>query len=242
MLAVCTPTLRKFDLCIQMIDSALAGTKQPDVIYVLDNSAGKFLDYVHEHMLILPDQVRVIVAEHNEGCEPGWNILMRIAMQQFEDIHTLIVNDDIQFYPDTIEKLYDARYQGLIVCAGGLEAPNAFSCFLTDPRVLFGTVGPFQENFYPAYYGDNDMHYRMKLMGYDLYRAEGCNARHGEGSATLNTFTPEERRIHDVQFQRNTDMYVRMWGGLPGKERYRVMFNGEDIMKHAMELYQKYKF
>lgn len=242
MLVLCTPTLRKFDLCVKMIASALAGTKKPDMIYVLDNSAGGFLTYLQTNHETLPDCVRILVADHNEGCEPGWNILMRVVLESFKDVHTLIVNDDIEFYEDTLEKLYDARYQGLIVCPGGLEAPNAFSCFLTNPRVLFDTVGPFQENFYPAYYGDNDMHYRMQLMGYELYRVEDCNARHGAGSATLNTYTPEERQLHDLQFRRNTDMYLRMWGGLPGKEKYRVMFNGEDIMKHAMELYHMYKF
>jgi GT2 family glycosyltransferase len=245
---VCTPTYRKFDLCHTMITSAMRGTLEPTAFLILDNSCGGFTEYLEQNGISYPDHINIITAERNEGCEPSWNIFMRIMMEHYPDALAVIVNDDIEFHADTIQllvddaqgdKAFDGDYKPIYVC-GGIAAPNAFSLFLTHPKTLTETLGFFNENFAPAYHADNDMFYRMKLLGYDLVRVENCSASHGEGSATIKAYTPQERALHDKQFQRNSELYQLMWGGLPHEEIYTFPFNGAPMLPILLYLHKKY--
>jgi GT2 family glycosyltransferase len=173
---------------------------------------------------------------------------MRILAEQQPEALAIIVNDDIEFHADTIQllvddaegdKAFDGDYKPIYVC-GGMDAPNAFSLFLTHPKTLIETVGFFNENFYPAYFADNDLAYRMKLLGYELVRVENCNASHGEGSATIRSYTPQERALHDRQFQKNSELYQRMHGGLPGEETFKFPFNGAQMLPILLELKKRY--
>lgn len=58
-----------------------------------------------------------------------------------------------------------------------------FSAFMVDAR-LFEVVGPFDENFRPAYNEDIDMHWRIKLAGHDAVKYEGARFYH-HGSRTI---------------------------------------------------------
>jgi hypothetical protein len=80
----------------------------------------------------------------------------------------------------------------------------------------------------------------MKLMGYDLVRVPDCTAIHGAGSATIKTYNEQEELEHHKRFERNATWYRMMWGGDPGNEQYKVMFNGEDIIKYAVEIVKRY--
>jgi GT2 family glycosyltransferase len=232
-----------------MINSAQVGNVIPTGYIILDNSGGKFTEYCTENNVDLPDTVTVIEADHNIGCEPGWNFMMRVLLNHIDrNALAVIVNDDILFHETSIETLVYAalsdfmqweQYQP-IYCAGGIDAPNAFSLFLTHPETLFTTVGPFNSSFAPAYHADNDMYYRLRLLGYDLVRVADCTAEHGEGSATIKTYSEQEELTHHKRFQYGRDLYIRMWGGNPHEETYKVMFNGEDIMRHMVELARQY--
>jgi GT2 family glycosyltransferase len=235
---VTCPTYRKFDLCIEMIESANRGTVTPDAFLILDNSAGKFLEYCTEHNIAFGENVVVLKADYNMGVARGWNFLLETAAATVPDALCIMVNDDIQFEDTTIEKLVmaaqldyirDAQY-GLCYCAGGIDAPNAFSLFLVHPDTFFSTIGRFDETLWPAYFDDNDMHYRMKLAGKELTRVEDCTANHGEGSATIKTYSDEEMQKHHHQFRRNQFYYVAKWGGEPGAETFTQAFNGNDLM------------
>lgn len=248
-LAVACPTYKRFDLCVEMVLSSDAGTVQPEKYVILDNSAGGFIPYLQEHKpeFLERDDIVILEAAYNTGVARGWNILLDYVAQNLGNMFTVIVNDDIVFLPDTLEKLFEHRnklvFDGIIVCGDGIGAPNAFSMFGTYPELLMRYVGRFDETIYPAYFDDNDMHYRMKLTGFDLYRVPDCGAYHNEGgSATIKAYTNEERALHDHQFRRNQEYFVRKWGGMPGEETYTIPFNGEDIMRHMLELYKTYGF
>ena len=58
-----------------------------------------------------------------------------------------------------------------------------FSCFMVDER-LFAEVGPFDENIKPAYNEDLDMHWRIRLAGYEAVQYEGARFFH-VGSGTI---------------------------------------------------------
>lgn len=257
---VCVPTYKRFDLCVQMIESALQGTVKPEHIYILDNGAGEFDTYLNTHTIDLPKECMIIRAQYNMGVARGWNTLLRAVMFTKPDSYAVVVNDDILFKDDTLElfQLYeniqraDREYtddemsevgKATIFCGAGIDAPNAFSMFMVHPKTFFETLGPFDETLYPAYYDDNDMHYRMKLVGMDLYRIPNCGAIHQEsGSATLKAYTEDEKARHDHEFRRNQKYYTLKWGGLPSEEKYKAAFNGADLMSTMIRLYQEFGF
>lgn len=122
----------------------------------------------------------------------AWN---RGALQAFDDgcDYAIVCNDDILFAPECIDNMvfeYERlRKENVIMVTpnniwgemngdkyaildyklpeGRQESfadhPN-FSCFLIAPE-YFAMVGLFDENFDPAWWEDNDSHYRAALVG-----------------------------------------------------------------------------
>ena len=90
-------------------------------------------------------------------------------------------------------------------------------------KKVFDVVGYVDVNCYPAYFEDNDYSRRAQLLGIKMCRV--ANARY---------FHFWSRTIHqgpdgasDNKFFDNTkDFYKEKWGDLPGKEVYKVPFNG----------------
>ena len=243
---LCSPTYRRFDLWVRMVRSALAGTRKPDMIVVLDNSGnGALTTYLKQHAAAIYElsNLHILHAPENLGVAGGWNALLHHVAQQNDNGYALVVNDDIELLPDTLERFAAFHTTDLMAVGDGVQAVNAFSMYLTNPRKLFSTVGPFDQTIWPAYYEDGDMHWRMRLQGYDLYRVTDCGAVHNEGgSATIKSYTLEERQRHDHQFTRNTEYYTLKWGGTPGYEQYVTPFNGGNVMEIMKYLYSKYGF
>jgi GT2 family glycosyltransferase len=100
------------------------------------------------------------------------------------------------------------------------EHPN-FSAFMLNRR-CWETVGEFDENFFPAYFEDNDYHYRMRLAGLRAIVHPPALFYHF-GSRTQNEARPAPIVPGDW-FERNRSYYVRKWGGPPGQEQYRDPF------------------
>ena len=248
-IVVC-PTYKKFDLCVKMIESANMGSVVPDAYIILDNGAGGFNTYCQSEGITFGDDVAVIVPEENMGVARAWNFLLNMVEDNVPDALCIVVNDDMLFYEDTIEKLVKAALDdfmnndtyALCYCPGGVDAPNAFSLFMVHPTTYKSTLGLFDETLWPGYFDDNDAHWRMKLQGLDLTRVPDCSADHGEGSATLKAYTPEETKTHHHQFRRNQEYYLRKWGGEPGSETFTQPFNNTDIMAHMVEIHKRYGF
>jgi hypothetical protein len=124
----------------------------------------------------------------------AWNDGAKEAFNQGCD-YALVCNDDILFAPECLDNMVE-QYEKLrpsenviMVTPNNILAqltnkydilgyttpddpftwadhPN-FSCFLISPE-YFEKVGYFDENFVPAWFEDNDAHYRAHLLGYKL--------------------------------------------------------------------------
>jgi GT2 family glycosyltransferase len=101
------------------------------------------------------------------------------------------------------------------------ENPD-FSAFLIN-RACWEKVGPFDEGFAPAYFEDNDYHYRMRLAGLRAIAHPPAIFYHF-GSRTQYQATGEPI-VRPARFEENRAYYVRKWGGLPGAESFRSAFN-----------------
>ena len=164
----------------------------------------------------------------------------------------LICNDDIMFAPETIDNMV-VEYNKLrhsdnviMVTPNNIrlqlaqpydilnyhcpsdpftysEHPN-FSCFLIAPE-FFTLCGTFDENFWPAWYEDNDMHRRAQLLGYKLIMTTAAPQVHMGGVSTAMI----ENNPGSGQSQ---TYYVKKWGGLPSSHQVP-----DDLKEHFTHPY-----
>lgn len=233
------PTLRRYDLLGGMIRSAAAGARAPDRYYVIDNGGELFANGkpdwlpLDEVTVVLstgevvrrPAAVSIDVPGENLGCARSWNTMAKTLLFN-DDTALLLTGDDVKFAPDTIaammSEMEKTKADFLTVEPGG------FSCFMVR-RTVFEKIGYFDEQFWPAYFEDNDFYRRMKLcpQGVVMAHVETAKYEHvNRGSQTLASFTPQERLQHNDRFKTNRARYVAKWGGLPHEETFDEPYNG----------------
>ena len=233
-ITLCVPTLSRYDLLARAVSSARAGALPPSRVLVIDNGGG-LAEYMRTRPDVWPAELAAAVEVHTfpqPGAPPGkpsvrnlgvaasWNWFMRNVPQDY----VVISNDDVGFRPRTIEALVATAEKmpgQVFFCA---SVGQAFSLYLLRKRAL-DLVGPFDENFWPAYFEDGDYARRLALLGQrENFSGEGYEH---EGSATVRVADPDMRRRHHGWFDANSKYYVRKWGGPPHHEKYTVPFNGE---------------
>lgn len=171
--------------------------------------------------------------KENIGVSAAWNEIIN-ATVDFD--YTVICNDDIVFSQYALRNLVrsyeDYPEDAIMVTASTVfdaEGPRYvaapdYSCFAIRPYIYREKIGLFDENFTPAYFEDNDSHYRIKLAGYEAYRDHLSVITH-KGSQTQNA-NPDKPVVTSQMFEKNRAYYTEKWGGWPGKEKYTTPYNG----------------
>ncbi len=83
--------------------------------------------------------------------------------------------------------------------------------------------GLFDQKFYPAYFEDNDFHYRLKLNKMRAVKTNSALYYHF-GSRTIKE-NKDVGIISNTYFLTNKQYYIEKWGGKPGHELYKTPFN-----------------
>jgi len=221
---VCLPTLNRFDLAIKAAISAATSIVKPDEVIVIDNSSNADGVQAFIPTMLQYPNIHVLPQFTNLGCGRAWNS----CLDQYDD-YIILINDDIELHPQSVGKLVDAAISdstNFFFC-GSHHSGNAFSCFLLK-KWGYNLVGPFDRAFYPAYFEDNDYHWRMKLLGYDIVEVRDATYDH-VGSGTVKAMNPEDREKHNKRFNDLARYYNMKWGGLPGYEVYEKPFNGAKL-------------
>jgi GT2 family glycosyltransferase len=205
MITLAIPTLRRFDLLTTCVWSALAGTVRPDRVIVIDNSGGR--------CPAIPG-AEIVLGRQPQSVAKAWNDAARLAAGDW----LILSNDDVQFAPDTIERMLDVAQAnpraGIVSVLEGLR----FCLFLLRWEA-YQAVGPFDERFAPAYFEDNDYHRRLTLARWESPVAP--SAIQHEHSGTMKALSIKEReQQHHVAFRLCARLYQQKWGGLPGQEQY----------------------
>lgn len=113
------------------------------------------------------------------------------------------------------------------------KVPNPdFSCFVIR-RETWEEVGRFDENFYPAFFEDNDYHARIVLSGLHAYRVSLPYLHIGSLTQNRDKNNPV---CSPKQFCANRDYFIRKWGHEPVSEEeemkkvyYPHPFNGDAL-------------
>jgi hypothetical protein len=90
---------------------------------------------------------------------------------------------------------------------------------------VFDVVGTFDEHFWPAYFEDTDMLYRMGLAGLNSPRENGRGWPHLDVDATCERDADTlQSGLVNIEFGRLEAYYVRKWGGKQGEEKFTTPF------------------
>lgn len=206
------PTYKRYDLLAPMLDSVRAGTVQPARILVVDNG-GRF----DEEFKGNKTGIEVIRPGHNAGVAWAWNAVMALASAGTD---VCLANDDLTLTPEGLATM-QAKLASLD--APALVLGEGFSLFMLR-RELFERVGPFDADFWPAYFEDSDYERRMDLLG--LKRHDVPAAASHQKSATVKAYSTEEHAEFAALYSSNQGRYIAKWGGNPTFETYTVPFNG----------------
>ena len=190
--------------------------------------------------------------EERWGFQKSVNFGVTFGIENKADF-ILVCNNDIILHPEAIWRLverFNGSLVGMVTCmdvrgettpgaicqinandkAGVDEAPHPnFSAFMISKEV-WEVVGEMDELFAPAYFEDNDYHYRMKLLEIPAIVLPIALFYH-YGSRTQNEAIGEPI-VTSPMFEQNRAKYVKKWGGLPGEEKFTIPYNeeGKDII------------
>ena len=97
------------------------------------------------------------------------------------------------------------------------DNPN-YSCFLIH-KSFFDKVGRFDENFWPAWYEDNDSHYRIHLLGLRAVTSTAAPSVHVGGVTT--------HMLDVVDSGQSKAYFLKKWGSvnLDMNEKFQTPYN-----------------
>jgi GT2 family glycosyltransferase len=231
MIPICVPTLnRGHDKLQALLETALRddNTMLPSKIIILDNgdqfpNAIDISDYDDGDpdlikILSRPEKVVLVTAKMNMGVAASWNWFMNNV--PMEHGFMILSNDDIEYEKNTVKAFYEEMQKpnvNMVLSNGATWSAYTLS------KKLYEEVGGFDENFYPAYFEDNDFHYRMRLLGYNFILSSNVTYGH-ETSSTLAAFSKAATEVHHHNFRKNRAYFNDKWGGLPTCEKYTKPF------------------
>lgn len=177
--------------------------------------------------------------ENNIGVAAAWNQGIRRATKDGYR-YAMICNDDVLFEPEAIKKAFDClqNTDATIVspnfCVPSRDGMEMYfkrdegviesihwSCIIVDMYQLVESCGWFDENFFPAYFEDNDMYYRMHLAGLKHYLTTEKGFYHKQSATSGAVVTQDLWNFCE-------GYYKYKWGGPPGEELYEHPFNNKE--------------
>jgi GT2 family glycosyltransferase len=199
------PTINRADLLNEALANYFEDFKDTEIV-ICDNGNQEIITRERNFVHYKP--------EKNLGVSGSWNMLMDYA-DKVKATHVLILNDDIYLgKPEeeikTIIKLWNPEF----LCT----ELNWCSFILSVES--FKKVGNFDENFFPAYFEDNDYFRRMQLANVPIIMNPMLNPIIYRNSMTIQK-SPEL----NSGFEKNRQYYISKWGGQPTQETFATPFN-----------------
>lgn len=178
--------------------------------------------------------LRAIINPMNSGLSACWNLGIQKAFEEGCD-YILIMNNDVALSPSTIDNLVKRMEKGDAVMVTAVnvqyeispdeilktereyveendnEHPD-FSCFMIT-RNTIEKIGWFDENYFVAYFEDNDYHGRIAMSGEKAITI-ACAPYHHYGSQTRKQ-NPHLAQIIEEAFIRNRAYFGRKFGIQP---------------------------
>jgi GT2 family glycosyltransferase len=197
--AIGIPTYNRFDLLLPAMLYYKIDFPNTEK-FIVDNGNQNILEFI---------DAKIIRNNKNLGVAASWNQLCSAIFENHE--YAIILNDDIYLGKTEwqIENLLKHYKSDIYV------SEMDWSAFIL-PKKVFDEIGKFDENFFPAYFEDNDYEYRLKLKNKEILKIPFLNPLVFRASKTI------EKDTKLNEFQKNKEYYIKKWGGTPGNEKYET--------------------
>lgn len=201
------PTINRADLLNDALQKYAKDFPSVHII-VLDNG--------NQNIYVGADNIRVFNLGSNQGVAKSWNWLINKGFN-IGYANALILNDDIYLgkTEDQVEEYINRHPNHGFFVGKGVN----WSSFILR-KSTFEKVGGFDENFFPAYFEDNDYCYRMLRAGITRDQDYFLNPQIYRNSMTI----AKEPKLN-LGFEKNKAYFVQKWGGLPSQEKFKTPFN-----------------
>lgn len=155
----------------------------------------------------------IIESDTNIGVAASWNKLCDMIYQKHD--YAMILNDDI--YLGRKEWEID---NFLTNYKKDLYISTQDWCSFILPKKTFEKIGRFDEQFYPAYFEDNDYTYRLILNLKSIFQVPFLNPFLYKSSQSIL----KEPSLRDG-YLLNEKRYAEKWGGQPKFEKFKKPYN-----------------
>lgn len=211
------PTLNNIVGACDLLDQAYRAGSPPDELILIDNGQqGKLPDrpdYVFQGL----DR---ITPKRNLGVAASWNLVLE--RMQPGDI-AIISNDDISISEHTIGMMADALQSSAeSVVVGPRIHPYSFFAITYD---AVESIGFFDEQFWPAYFEDDDYRRRLRLAGWKEHflEVDQLGIKHEDGG-TKKRGDDALRASLARSYRRSAQLYEAKWLGSPSMEQALVPY------------------
>ena len=205
-LLVGIPTINRADLLNEALAQYFEDFASTEIV-ICDNGKQDIITREEMFVIYRPPQ--------NLGVSGSWNMIMDYA-DRLDFTHVLMLNDDII--------LGRTGYEIKLLIEQNLEVPfiNSYQnwCSFILRVDAWKQVGGFDTEFFPAYFEDNSMCYKMRLQNMERVHTFVLNPLVYRNSMTI----AKEPSLNN-NFMRNRQVYIDMWGGLPNEEKYTTKYN-----------------
>jgi len=210
----CLPTYNQPRMLKRAVVAALGSDIELAGITVIDLSP----EHYAQGVLAGLAGVTVLTMPVNIGLASCWNLLYAL-----HDDYFVIGNDDVIVEPDTLREMVTAAKQSPEALFFGFK--DEFSFFLLK-KSAYLRAGPFDPAFWPIYWEDVCMNYRLRLLGYTPVVVSAARFEH-EHSRSLHSLDTPATELFWRRFTRNQNYYEDKWGGPRDQEQHRLPFGGE---------------
>lgn len=174
--------------------------------------------------------------EKDHGVAGAWNIGVDRVIDEGID-WLVICSESMRFKPNSAKKIQqaldNASSDDMVLPAEGFGWH-----LIAIRRELFLTVGYFDEVFFPAYFEDNDYHYRVKMISEQLGKPWYPWAYFTLDAKLLGTAQGLRFRRYEMDFGFLKSKYEEKWGGSP-VEVYKHPYNNPEYSLRYAERYHR---
>jgi GT2 family glycosyltransferase len=200
------PTINRADLLNEALIKYFEDFIETEIV-IVDNG--------NQDIVIRENKFFIYRPHQNLGVSGSWNIIMDYA-DKVNATHVLMLNDDI-YLGKTEEQIL--RMIDLFQHIHFFNSFMNWSSWILSVEA-YKKIGNFDENFFPAYFEDNDYCYRMRLNEFERYNTDYLNPVVYRNSQTILKDSSLNQN-----FNKNRQYYASKWGGLPSEETFITPFN-----------------
>lgn len=223
------PTINRKDLLLELLTNINTQLEQFDKLLIIDNGNQDIMPDINNWELVNQNKVEIYLPGKNLGVSGSWNYGINIFRNSG---HILFINDDVVIGNNQLNQVNEFLSNHIFWLLTGNSLWSMFTMSKECWEYFLQKDGyVFDENFFPAYFEDNDMHYRIQLAYEVIYNQhiQYPNEFHA-GAIEMNpeifrnSMTINKDSSLNNNFGKNERYYIQKWGGRPGHERFRTPF------------------